>query len=158
VRGGPPVRGTKLLAWQVPPTMKALVDGSLVRPNGSIVPWAQEQLWHATLQALAAVAADVNQGLVETIGVESEWVAEDTRCSVRLLLPDGIEPHFVARAIDMENVEAWVDGEDFVRVAIGPWFTTKDVDQTILAVIKVVHEFTGLLYVDPDEVHTHTHD
>jgi hypothetical protein len=150
------VRGTKLLAWRVPAVMQVLLDGTAAaRPEGSMVPWAQERLCEAARQALAAVASDVLQGLLETVGLESEWV-EGERASVLVHLPHGVEPEYVARAVDLENVEAWLDERGRVRVGIGPWHTTKEVDQVILAVTKVVHEFTGLLGVDP-EAHGHTH-
>lgn len=124
--------------------MEAVIDGSFMRPAGSMVPWAQERLCEATRQALAAVASDVRLGLLETIGIESEWV-EDKPCSVKLHLPDVIAPDYVARAVDLENVESWLDEQGCVRVAIGPWFTTKDVDQAILAVTKSCKDSLGLL-------------
>ncbi len=45
------------------------------------MPWAQEWLCEAARRALAAVAADVRQGLLETVELESEWV-EGERASV----------------------------------------------------------------------------
>lgn len=62
----------------------------------------------------------------------------------------------MAHAVDLENVESWLDEDGCVRVGIGPWSTTKDVDQVILAVTKVAHEFTGLPGVGP-EAHRHSH-
>lgn len=119
------------------------------------MPWAQERLCEAARQALAAVAADVRQGLLETVGLESGWVEGECASVLVQLLP-GMEPEYVAHAINLENVEAWLGENGSVRVGIGPWHTTKDVDQVILAVTKVVHEFTGLLGVDA-ETHGRAH-
>ena len=120
-----------------------------------MVPLAQERLWNAARQTLAAVAADVRAGLLETVGLEAEWV-EGERASVLVRTPIEAAVEYLARAVDLENVEAWVDENGYLRVAIGPWYTTKDVDQVILSIIKVVHEYTGLLGVEP-EAHGHSH-
>ena len=112
-----------------------------------MVPWAQTQLVQATQQALAAVANDVTKGLLETVGIVSKWGAEDaenSKCSVVLELPDEADPEFIANAIDLENVEAWCDENKQVHVAIGPWYSTKDVDQVVLSVTKVMHVLLGM--------------
>ncbi len=44
----------------------------------------------------------------------------------------------------MENVEAWCDENRYVHAAIGPWYSTKDVDQVVLSITKVVHVKLGL--------------
>ena len=141
------MRGQKLAAWQLPAMMANLTSYSTEKPVGSMVPWAQTQLAQATQQALAAVANDVVKGLLETVGMRSQWGAEDSensKCSVVLELPDEADPEFIARAIDLENVEAWCDENNKVHVAIGPWYSTKDVDQVVLSVTKVVHVLLGM--------------
>ena len=57
-------------------------------------------------------------------------------------------PEHIARAIDAENVEAWCDERGRVHVAISPWYSTKDVDQVVLSVTKVVHVLLGLHAAD----------
>jgi hypothetical protein len=114
---------------------------------GSMVPWAQTQLFNATRQALAAVAQDIVNGLAETVGIRCAWgteLAAEERCSVVLELPPQADPAYITRAIDLENVEAWCDENKQVHVAIGPWYSIKDVDQTVLAITKVVHVKLGL--------------
>lgn len=59
-------------------------------------------------------------------------------------MPEGVDGALIAHAIDLENVEAWFDSAGRVRVAIGPWYTTKDVDQVVLAITKVTHVLLGL--------------
>jgi hypothetical protein len=112
-------------------------------PEDSRVPQAQKRLLEATRAALIAVAADVKAGLLETVGVRSSLV-EAERSSVVIELPPGTDTEQIARAIDMENVEAWRDDEGHVHVGIGPWYSTKDVDQAVLSIIKVVHVMLGL--------------
>lgn len=97
--------------------------------------------------ALAAVANDVRLGLQETVGIDAKWV-EGERASVVISLPEGTDTHFIARAIDLENVEAWCDEHNQVHVAIGPWYSTKDVDQVVLSITKVVHVLLGLHATD----------
>ena len=141
------MRGQKLMAWQLPPMMVSIKNYSTEKPAGSIVPWAQTRLAQATQQALAAVAQDVVNGLQETVGLRSRWGAEaveQARCSVILALPPEADPNYIANAIDLENVEAWCDENHQVHVAIGPWFSTKDVDQVVLSVTKVVHVLLGM--------------
>ena len=135
------------MSWQLPPMMVSIKNYSTEKPAGSIVPWAQTQLAQATQQALAAVAQDVVNGLQETVGLRSRWGAEaveQARCSVILALPPEADPNYIANAIDLENVEAWCDENHQVHVAIGPWFSTKDVDQVVLSVTKVVHVLLGM--------------
>ncbi len=135
------------MAWQLPAMMANLKNYSTEKPVGSMVPWAQIQLAQATQQALAAVANDVTKGLLETVGIVSKWGAEDTensKCSVVLELPSEADPEFIANAIDLENIEAWCDENKKVHVAIGPWYSTKDVDQVVLSVTKIVHVLLGM--------------
>ena len=141
------MRGRKLSAWQLPAMMVNLKNYSTEKPVGSMVPWAQTQLTQATQQALAAVANDVTNGIKETVGLKSRWGVEsleNDRCSVILELPEEADPEFIAQAIDLENVEAWCDENKKVHVAIGPWYSTKDVDQVVLSVTKVVHVLLGM--------------
>ena len=112
-------------------------------PEGSNVPDAQRQLLAATRATLSAISSDVRTGLLETVGIESK-LTEGERASIVIELPSGTDTESVARAIDMENVEAWCDEEGRVHVAISPWYSTKDVDQTVLSIIKVVHVLLGL--------------
>lgn len=122
-----------------------------------MVGYMQKNLHTAMLNVLAAIAADVGRGLLETIGLESEWWTEKTtRTSVVVYLPEKVDAEYVAEAVDLENLEAWLDEEKRFHVAIAPWYSTKDVDQTVLCVIKVVSRFTGLLGVDPNG-HGHHH-
>ncbi len=137
------MRGTKLLAWRMPPVVSNSESGTVDAPENSRVPQAQKRLLEATRVALIAVAADVNAGLLETVGVGSSLV-EAERSSVVIELPPGTDTERIARAIDMENVEAWRDEEGRVHVGISPWYSTKDVDQAVLSVIKVVHVMLGL--------------
>ncbi|MEJ7616171.1 MAG: hypothetical protein WKF30_04190 [Pyrinomonadaceae bacterium] len=131
-----------MLAWRTPPSATASENGAN-EPTGSMVPWAQRRLLEATRQALAAVAADVNAGLMETVGVRATWV-EGERAAVQIHLPEGTDKSRIAAAIDLENVEAWVTEQGELRVGIGPWYTTKETDQVVLSVIKVVHVLLGL--------------
>ena len=61
-----------------------------------------------------------------------------------LTLPENADAEQIAHAIDAENVESWLDESGKVRVAVNPWYSTKDVDQTVLCTIKVVHVLLGL--------------
>lgn len=137
------MRGTKLLAWRVPPVVSHLDGDSVAVPKGSRVPRAQKQLLATTRAALKAVAEDVRTGLSETVGIGSA-LAEGDRSSVVIELPPGTDTEQIARAIDIENVEAWHDEDGRVHVGIGPWYSTKDVDQVVLSIIKVVHVMLGL--------------
>ncbi|MDQ3256938.1 MAG: hypothetical protein M3R15_24115 [Acidobacteriota bacterium] len=137
------MRGTKLLAWRVPLIVSNLEDGSAAVPNGSRVPRAQKGLLAATRAALDAVAEDVRIGLSETVGIGSTWVEGD-RSSVVLEMPPGTDTEQIARAVDLENVEAWCDEDGRVHVGISPWYSTKDVDQVVLSITKVIHVMLGL--------------
>ena len=138
------MRGTKLTAWRIPPVWKDLQKNVLSVPEGSIVPQKQEVLLRATREALAAIGRDVRGGLLETVGVESSLTIDDERCSMVLQLPAGTDTALIARAIDLENIEAWCDQRGRAHVGISPWYSTKDVDQTVLCTIKVVHVLLGL--------------
>lgn len=134
------------MAWVIPETMAKVSNATNEKPVGSMVPWAQAQLFQATQQALAGVAQDVAKGLAETVGIRGEWGTElnaGERCSVVIELPSSADHEYIARAIDLENVEAWYTNGR-VHVAIGPWYSTKDVDQVVLSITKVVHVLLGL--------------
>lgn len=131
------------MAWRVPPVLSHLEVGSAVVPENSRVPRAQKKLLAGTRAALAAVAEDVRIGLGETVGVGSA-LAEADRSSVVLDLPSGTDTEEIARAVDLENVEAWCDETGRVHVGIGPWYSTKDVDQVVLSITKVVHVMLGI--------------
>lgn len=138
------MRGTKLLAWRIPPPMTK--DYNAVPVEGSTLNDAQRRLAEATRKALAAVAADVRAGLAETVGVGAT-LNKGERTSVVLdlpALPEEINSEYIANSIDVENVEAWCDERGQVHVAIGPWYTTKDVDQVVLSITKVAHVLLGL--------------
>ena len=133
------------MAWQKPPLMlRALEtpDHTIDGPRGSSVASTQRELLRATLATLKAIAADVHLGLLETVGIESR-LADGERCAVEIDLPPDTDIEMIAQAIDLENVEAWTENGK-VRVGIGPWYTTKDVDQVVLCVTKVVHVLLGL--------------
>lgn len=142
--GGPPVRGTKLLAWRIPPVWSDVQKSVLAAPANSSVTSTQEHLVRATKTVLAAIAEDIQGGLLETVGIESSSSFDIDRCSVVLELPAGTKTERIARAIDAENVEAWCDESGRVRVGISPWLSTKDVDQTVLCTIKVIHVLLGI--------------
>jgi hypothetical protein len=95
----------------------------------------------------------VRQGLRETVGVNCTLVVVE-RCSVVLDLPDGADTEQIARAIDLENVESWRDEAGGVHIGISPWFSTKDVDQTVLSTVKVIHVLLGIHASDSDEMVT----
>lgn len=143
------MRGTKLLAWRVPAVWKDLQTDKISAPKNSKVLAGQKQLVKATRATLDAVYADVRVGLLETVGVDCELVIDDC-CSVILTLPEGTDTELVARAIDLENVEVWLDASKKVHVAINPWYSTKDVDQTVLCAIKVIHVLLGIHASDAD--------
>jgi hypothetical protein len=133
------------MAWRWPPVVTKLAKGeNITSPQGSSVAWAQNRLLEATHMVLAAVAKDVRLGLLETVGIAAEWAEQGECASVVVTLPKGTNTEFISKAIDLENVEAWCDEQGQVHVGIGPWYTTKDVDQVVLAVTKVVHVLLGL--------------
>jgi hypothetical protein len=150
------VRGEKIMAWRVP---KILFDGGIITaPPGSKVPYMQKRLLDATQNALAAVAEDVCIGFKLTVGLDAEWCLERAeRTSVILHLPENADIDYVVEAVNLENLECWKDEQNRFHVAIGPWFTTKEVDHVVLCTIKIVHEYTGLLHADMAE-HGHSHD
>lgn len=111
-------------------------------PSDSQVAERQRELFAATQQVLAAIAEDVRQGLLETVGIHSRPTS-GPKCAIILELAPNTDAAVIAAAIDRENVEAWcANGK--VHVAIGPWYTTKDVDQVVLSVTKVMHVMLGL--------------
>jgi hypothetical protein len=110
--------------------------------EGSAVAARQREMALAIHRTLLAIAVDIRQGLHETIGIESRLI-EGARCAVEIDLPAGTEIEIIAQAIELENVGAWCS-EGKVCVGIGPWYTTKDVDQVVLCVTKVVHVLLGL--------------
>lgn len=135
------MRGSKLTAWQIPFVMANRTNDPV--PENSKVSQAQKQLIAATRAALVAISADVDAGLRETVGIGAT-IDLSERASVILELPPETDAEMMARAVDMENIEAWCDEGRRVHVAINPWYSTKDVDQTVLAVIKVVHVKLGM--------------
>ena len=151
--GGPPVRGTKLEAWRVPTVWKSLQIGEASEPENSKVIARQKQLIAAAQAALEVVYADVREGLKETVGVDCSLVVEE-RCSVVLNLPDETDTEQIARAIDLENIEAWRDETGRVHVGLSPWFSTKDVDQAVLSTVKVIHVLLGIHASDSAEPQT----
>ena len=137
------MRGRKLTAWRVPPIWKSIQTGAVASPENSKVLAGQKQLIKATEAAIDAVFADVREGLRETVGVDC--VLEiDERCSAILDLPNGTDTEKIARAIDMENIEAWHDETKRVHLCLSPWFSAKDVDQTVLSSVKVIHVLLGI--------------
>jgi hypothetical protein len=145
--GGPPVRGSKLMAWRVPPIWNDLKAGKSAAPENSKVIARQRELVKTTESAVNAVFTDVQTGLRETVGVECSLVFNE-RCSIVLDLPEKTDTEQIARAIDLENIEAWRDETGRVNVGIGPWFSTKDVDQTVLSAVKVIHVLLGIHAAD----------
>ena len=147
------MRGTKLLAWRVPPVWENLQRGEAAAVENSKVLAKQRNLLAATQAALDAVFTDVRIGLFETVGVNCS-LAIGERSSVILDLPDGTDTEQIARAIDMENVEAWRDEAGRVHVGISPWLSTKDVDQTVLSPVKVIHVLLGIHASDKTQPRT----
>jgi hypothetical protein len=125
------------------PLVLGASSGTVKEPEGSRVLKAQARLREATQATLIAVASDVRAGLLETVGVESRLGAGE-RASVIVELPREADALTLARAVDMENVEAWCDEAGALHVGIGPWYSTKDVDQVVLCVTKVIHVMLGL--------------
>ena len=116
----------------------------------------QKRLLAETRRVLDAIVADVQQGLRETVGVESSFAIDGDRCSMLLALPESADAELIARAIDAENVEAWLDAAGFVRVGMNPWYSTKDVDQTVLCTVKVIHVLLGVHAADAQPPRTRT--
>ena len=90
------------------------------------------------------MAKDVREGLLETVGVESEFSFAHGRCAMILDLPFETDTPMIANAIALENADAWCDENGRVNLGINPDFSVKDVDQTVLCAIKVVHVLLGL--------------
>jgi len=137
------------MAWHMPAAM-AKTNSSIAPPHGSKVLHEQRRLAARTRKTLSAIVSDVHDGLAETVGV-SVTMEENERTSVVIALPalkGEVTPEHIARAIDAENVEAWCDERGRVHVAISPWYSTKDVDQVVLSVTKVVHVLLGLHAAD----------
>ena len=132
------------MAWRIPPVWNVLREKTLPLPEGSSVPPKQANLQAATNEVLQAIAADIRGGLLETVGVEGSLIIDKERCSMILELPAATDTEMIARAIDAENVEAWCDDAGRVHIAVNPWFSTKDIDQTVLCTIKVIHVLLGM--------------
>jgi hypothetical protein len=130
-----------------------LQTGEASAPENSKVLSNQKQLMKVTLTTLDAVFADVRQGLRETVGVDCELVV-DKSCSVVLNLPAETDTEMIARAIDLENIESWRDESWRVHVGISPWLSTKEVDQTVLSPVKVIHVLLGVHASDSAEPKT----
>ena len=141
------MRGTKLEAWKVPAIWESLRLGDAPAPENSKVSATQKMLMKATLATLDAVFADVRGGLLETVGIECVLSIEE-ECSFILTLPETADTEQVARAIDLENIEAWRGENGRVHVALSPWLSTKDVDQTVLCPVKVIHVLLGIHAAD----------
>ena len=141
------MRGTKLETWKVPPIWESLRLGDAPAPETSKVSAAQKMLMKATLTTLDTVFADVRGGLLETVGIECVLSIEE-KCSFILTLPETADTEQVARAIDLENIEAWRGENGRVHVALSPWLSTKDVDQTVLSAVKVIHVLLGVHATD----------
>ena len=143
--GGPPVRGTKLRAWTLPPNWKAIEQKRFAAaPGGSLVPRKQRAMLAATRDVLKQIAEDVREGLLETVGIESEFSVAGGRASMMLELPAEVDAAIIAQAIALENADAWCDEGGRVHLGIDPWFSIKDVDQTVLCAIKVIHVLLGM--------------
>lgn len=147
------MRGTKLTAWRVPPVWETIQTGEAAATENSKVLSRQNQLVKATQAAIDAVYTDVRGGLRETVGVDCS-LAVDERCSVILDLPDETDTKQIAQAIDMENIESWRDETGRVHIGISPWLSTKDVDQTVLCAVKVIHVLLGVHASDAAEQKT----
>ncbi len=145
------MRGTKLLAWRIPPVWNDLREEGSSVPGSSLVPQNQKRLLKATEAVLESIAQDVRDGLLETVGVKSAFSIDDGRCSMVLELREGTDTELIAQAIDVENVEAWHDKDGKVHIGINPWYSTKDVDQTVLSTIKVIHVLLGMHASDLEE-------
>ncbi len=141
------------MAWRVPPIWKNIQNGEASAPENSKVLAEQKRLIKATKAAIEAVYADVRDGLLETVGVDCVLEINE-RCSVVLDLPEGTDATQIAEAIDLENIEAWCDEKSRVHVGISPWFSTKEVDQTVLSPVKVIHVLIGIHATDNEQPKT----
>jgi hypothetical protein len=133
-----------LQARGLPPMQESISEKSLVVPDGLVRPRKQEAVDAATFEVLKEIAKDVREGLLETVGVESEFSIDRGRCSMILKLPPETDTAMIASAIALENADAWCDENHRVNLGISPSFSTKDVDQTVLCAIKVIHVMLGL--------------
>jgi hypothetical protein len=93
---------------------------------------------------LKEIAKDVREGLLETVGVDSEFPVDKGRASVLLELPSGADTAKIAHAIGLENADAWCDESGRLHLGINPWFSTRDIDRTMLCAIKAIHVLLGL--------------
>ena len=134
----------------MPPHWKTLRENAASAPEGSTVLAEQKKLLAATERVVASIAKDMREGLLETVGVESSFSIDGDRCSMVLELPESTDTEYIAKAVDAENVEAWRDQAGKVRVAVNPWYSTKDVDQAVLCAIKVIHVVLGIHASDAD--------
>jgi len=130
---------------------KQVQGKALSVPENSTVPQKQEQLMRAMLAVLESIAKDVRGGLLETVGIESYFSMNEGCCSMVLELPENTNTELVARAIDAENIEAWRDTLNKVHIVINPWYSTKDIDQTVLSAIKVIHVLLGIHASDTEQ-------
>lgn len=101
-------------------------------------------VYAAQSEVLAKIAEDVREGLLETVGVESQFSLDNNRCSMILKLSAETDTKTIAEAIALENADAWCDEFGQVHLGISPFFSIKDVDQTVLSAIKVIHVLLGL--------------
>lgn len=90
------------------------------------------------------MAKDVRAGLIETVGIESDLSLEGEYCSIILNLPPETDTQMIAKAIALENADAWCDAKNRVNLGINPEFSVKDIDQTVLCAIKVIHVLLGI--------------
>lgn len=104
----------------------------------------QTELFSESYKILLTMGKDVREGLLETVGVESEFSLDGDYCSMILRLPPETDTKMIAEAIALENADAWCDETARVNLGINPQFSVKDVDQTVLCAIKVIHVLLGL--------------
>jgi hypothetical protein len=128
----------------LPLTWDAFEQKWFVVPEGSVMPEKPQTMFAATFNVLKEIAKDVREGLLETVGVDSEFSIDKGRASVLLKLPSGADTAKIAHAIGLENADAWCDESGRLHLGINPWFSTKDTDQTVLCAIKVIHVLLGL--------------
>lgn len=140
-------------AWRVPAIWKDLPTNKLTAPENSKVLANQNRLREQTLATLEQVFRDVREGFLETVGTNCKLVVEEV-CSITLDLPAETDAETIARAIDLENVEAWLDEAGKVHIGLSPWFSTKDVDQTVLSAVKVIHVLLGIHATDTEKPKT----
>ncbi len=136
------------MAWRIPPHWTSLLENAVSSPEGSTVSAKQKKMLGATVEVLTAIARDMREGLLETVGVESSLSIDGGRCSMILELSAEADAEQIAAAIDAENIESWRDETGKVHVAVNPWYSTKDVDQAVLCAIKVIHVLLGIHATD----------